>query len=94
MELAPDLQATPAVPEDAELTKLYQEYLQKSCEVGQIDGHIDDCSAQLKELEKKLDTTKKQRDKAKRDHQALQQKKFQKLKPVSEPKLELKEDNH
>lgn len=51
--------------------ELWQEFLQKSCEVGQIDKHLEDLDSRKRELEKKLDVTKRQRNEAARKHDEL-----------------------
>lgn len=86
---------TPTVlPEDTKLTEVYQEYLQKCCEVGQIEYQLDQLDSQRKEMEKNLDTTQRQRNKAAQTHRDLQKAKFSKIKPAEEPKLELKDVSH
>lgn len=86
-------QTTPTVlPEDDKLKQLYQDYLQKCCEVGQIEYQLDQLESQRKEIEKNLDITQRQRNKAALDHKELQKKALSKLKPAPTPepfKLEL-----
>lgn len=82
----------PVLPEDKELQKLYQDYLQKCCEVGQIEYQLEQLNSQRLEIEKNLDVTQRQRNKAANDHRDLQKVKYSKLKPATppEPKLEMK----
>jgi hypothetical protein len=93
MELVPETPKTPVLPEDDELTKLYQEYLQKCCEAGQIRFNLSQLESQQREMEKQLDTTERAVKSAAHKHKELQAKKFQKLKLKDEPKLELKEES-
>lgn len=81
---------TPELPEDTKLKELWQAYLQKSCEVGQLDHALEQLNSQKLEIEKTLEVTKRERNKASREHKELQQAKYAKIKPKEEPKLELK----
>lgn len=84
----------PEMPEDAKLKELYQLYLQKCCEVGQLRYNLDQLNSQRLEMEKTLEVTERETRKAAQDHRELQKAKFKKLKPVAAPeapKLEPKE---
>lgn len=78
--------------EDADLQKVYQEYLQKCCEVGQITYNLDQLSSQQRELEKNLEITERAVKNSATKHRELQKAKFSKLKPVEEPKIQLTEE--
>ncbi len=84
-----NLQKPTSAPEDEELTKIYQEYLQKCCEVGQIRFNLDQLDSQKREMEKNLEVTERAVKSAASRHRELQQKKFSKLKTKEDPKLEL-----
>lgn len=92
MEVVETPKTNGAAPEDAELQKLYQEYLQKCCEVGQIQYQLDQLDGQKREIEKQLEVTQRARNKAANSHRDLQKAKFSKLKavPNEEAKLDLK----
>lgn len=79
----------PELPEDAKLKELYQLYLQKCCEVGQIEHQLEMLDSQRLEIEKNLDTTKRAARNAAKEHRELNQAKFSKLKAKDEPKLEM-----
>lgn len=83
-------QVQSVLPEDKELQTIYQDYLQKCCEVGQIRYNLDQLHSQQLELEKKLEVTERAVKSAAHKHQELQKAKFQKLKPA-EPEIVLKE---
>lgn len=80
----------PLTPEDQELQKIYQEYLQKCCEVGQIMYNLDQLDGQRVELEKKLEVTERAARSAAHKHRDLQSAKFSKLKP-QDPEVVLNE---
>lgn len=77
------------LPEDKEMEKIYQDYLQKCCEVGQIRYNLEQLHGQQLELEKNLEVTERAVKSAAHKHRELQKQKFSKLKPAEEPKLEL-----
>lgn len=81
-----------AAPEDEELKKYYDEYLQKCCEVGQYIHNIDQLDSQKREMEKNLEVSQRSAKSAAHKHKEAQQKKYEKMK-VAEPKLEMK-DQH
>lgn len=59
--------------EQMDKTKVvWQEYLQKCCEYGQIQHALDQLESQRKEMEKKLDMTLSQAKKAAIQHRELQ----------------------
>lgn len=91
MELTQETQ-TPVVPEDKELQSLYQEYLQKCCEVGQLRYNLDQLDSQKREMEKNLEVTERAVKGAAQKHRELQKQHFSKLKTVEDSKLELKEE--
>ena len=81
MELVDLPKANGAATEDEDKMKAaYQDYLQKSCEVGQIDFQLEQLITQKSELEKQLDVTKRKRNKAAQDHRDLQKHNISKLK--------------
>lgn len=82
--------AQPLLPEDQELQKIYQEYLQKCCEAGQIRYNLTQLDGQQRELEKNLEVTERAVAGAAHKHRELQKVKFSKIKPV-EPEVQLKE---
>ncbi len=93
MELAP----TPA-PSDEQKKRdqLWNEYLIKCCEVGQMLYQLETFDSQRLELEKKLEVTEKARNKAARDHDEYLKKNAPKMnitkpEPPKEPVLELNE---
>lgn len=93
MELAESNPQKPALtPEDKKLDELYQLYLQKCCEIGQIEYQLEQLDNQRKDIEKSLDTTRKARNKASNDHRELQKTKFAKLKIKEEPSIKLEMD--
>src|SRR5579871_358187 len=82
--------SVPEAPEDKELKEIYQEYLQKCCEVGQITYNLDQLHSQRLELEKTLDVTQRAVKNAAQKHRDLQKSKLAKLKPTTETaKLEM-----
>lgn len=91
MELTQEAQA-PVVPEDKELHSLYQEYLQKCCEVGQLRYNLDQLDSQKREMEKNLEVTERGVRNSAQKHRELQKQHFSKLKPTEEPKPEIKEE--
>ena len=54
--------------EIAEAQNEWQTYLQKCCEVGQLDHALDQLDSQRAEIEKKIDITKRQAKEAARKH--------------------------
>lgn len=82
--------AAPQTPDDIELQKIYQEFLQKCCEVGQIRYNLDQLNSQRLELEKTLELAERAAKSAANKHRELQKVKFSKLKSPDQ-KLELKE---
>ncbi len=90
-----EVQEPATLPEDQDLKKLYQEYLQKCCEVGQIQHQLHMLEGQKVEIEKNLEVTERSVRKIAKEHRDLQQAKFSKLKPEmpKAPELEMKEMN-
>lgn len=80
-------------PEDKELNEMYQTYMQKCCEVGQIEYNLRQLDGQRRDLEKQLEVTQKAVDSASAKHRELQKQKYAKMQPtkVVEPKLEMNE---
>lgn len=66
-----------------EINTLWQEYLQKACEVGQLDKHLEDLDSRKKELEKQLEVTKRARNSAAHKHDQLMKSKA--IKPLETP---------
>lgn len=92
MELTQDTKAT-QTPEDKELQDLYQEYLQKCCEVGQLRYNLDQIEGQKRDMEKNLEVTERAVKGVAHKHRELQKDHFSKLKSVQEPaKLELNKE--
>ena len=87
-----------------DLDKLWQEYLQKCCEVGQIRFQLEQLESQRLQIEKQLDVTEQQVRKVATKHRELQKANMEKLKikpsggpaplDMPEPKLELTEVSH
>lgn len=77
---APETQAPLHVnpPQDPELLKLWQEYLQKCCEVGQLDHQLDMIESQKSQIEKNLEVTKRAAKSAAAKHRELQVKQLKK----------------
>ena len=46
-------------PDDPELKELYQSYLQKCCEVGQIEFQLSQLESQKRQMEKTLEVTQR-----------------------------------
>ena len=68
-------EATPIVeptPEIAEAQKIYQEYLQRCCEVGQIRHQLDQLDSQKREIEKNLEVTERKVKSVAQQHRDLQ----------------------
>lgn len=78
--------ALPKTPEDVELDKVYQEFLQKCCEAGQLRYQITQIDGQKSDMEKQLEVTERSVKSSASKHRELQKAKFQKLNP---PKAEL-----
>lgn len=55
----------PEIPEDQ---KVWQEYLQRCCEVGQLRHQLDQLDSQKREIEKNLDVTEQAVKKAAHKH--------------------------
>ena len=49
-------------PKEDNLKQIWQDFLQKCCEVGQLDKHIHDAENAVTDLQKKLEITKRQRN--------------------------------
>jgi uncharacterized membrane-anchored protein YhcB (DUF1043 family) len=58
--------------EFTEAQKLWQDYLQKCCEVGQIRHQLDQLDSQRKEIEKNLDVTERKVKSVAQQHRDLQ----------------------
>lgn len=84
----------PEMPEDAKLKELYQLYLQKCCEAGQIRYNLKQLNSQQLEMEKNLEVTERAVSKAAQDHRELQKSKISKLKPVPNEPEKLEEKTH
>lgn len=65
---------TPKVEEASEANKVWQEYLQKCCEVGQLDHALDTLDSQRRVLEKNLEVTKSTVKKLGNKHKENQEK--------------------
>jgi hypothetical protein len=76
-------------PEDPKLIEVWQEYLQKCCEIGQIEYQLEQLDTQKKQIEKNLEVTQRQRNNAANKHRDLLASKNSKLKIAEEPKIEL-----
>lgn len=81
----------PITPEDSEMQKQYQEYLQKCCEVGQFMYQLEQLDGQKNDLEKSLELAQRAAKSAAAKHRDLQKQKFSKIKPAETPKLEMTE---
>lgn len=55
-----------------EAQKLYQEYLQRCCEVGQLRHQLDQLDSQKKEIEKNLDITERKVRSISQQHRDVQ----------------------
>lgn len=84
--------AMPITPDDEELKKLYQEYLQKCCEVGQLGYQLEQLDGQKRELEKNMELAQRAAKSAAHKHKELQTKKLTKIKAVDPIKLDMKPD--
>jgi septal ring factor EnvC (AmiA/AmiB activator) len=72
-----------------EAQKLWQDYLQRCCEVGQIRHQLDQLDSQRKEIEKNLDITERKVRSTAQQHRDLQKAlaaKVQMPKPETETK--------
>lgn len=67
--------------------KLWQEYLQKCCEVGQLDHSLDQLESQRLQIEKMLDVTKRAAKSVSEKHKEWQMKDQATKVPKAEAKL-------
>jgi len=67
-------------PEVDESGKLWQEYLQRCCEVGQIEFQLEQIDSQRKEIEKNLEVTQRAVRSAAHKHRELQKAKLEQVK--------------
>lgn len=89
MEVLPDLKANGiSTEDDKELQKQYQDYLQKCCEVGQIEYQLEQLDGQRADIEKQLDVTRRSRNKSANAHRELQKNKLSKIKTAEAQKQE------
>lgn len=65
---------TEPVTEPTEAQKLWQEYLQRCCEVGQLMHTLEQLDSQKREFEKNLEVTQRAVKSAAAKHRELQQK--------------------
>jgi uncharacterized membrane-anchored protein YhcB (DUF1043 family) len=63
---------TEPATEVTEAQKLYQEYLQKCCEVGQIRHQLDQLDSQKREIEKTLEVTERKVSSVAQQHRDIQ----------------------
>lgn len=96
MDIGQEINKNGVAPSDPKLQALYQEYLQKSCEVGQIEYQLDQLDQQRLQLEKQRDVSRRGRNKAANEHRELQKDRMKGLKVVkdeapAEAKLEMAE---
>lgn len=76
--------------ETSELNKLWQTYLQKCCEVGQLEHSLEQLEGQKREIEKRLEVTKRQVKSTAHKHKELHQVQLSKTK-VPSPTPEIQE---
>lgn len=76
----------PKTTEPTELDKIWQEYLQKCCEVGQIMHTLEQIDSQKRQFEKNLDVTQRAVTSAANKHKELREKQ---LKTPPPPTVEL-----
>jgi uncharacterized membrane-anchored protein YhcB (DUF1043 family) len=72
METVPETSTSTTATEVTESQKLWQEYLQKCCEVGQIRHQLDQLDSQKREIEKNLDVTERSVKSVAQKHRDLQ----------------------
>lgn len=81
---------TPNGVEATEDQKLWQDYLQKCCEVGQIGDQLEQLDGQRREMEKSLETTQRAVKSARQKHKEHRTKQLEMSKPkIKEPKNEV-----
>lgn len=83
-----DIEALPVNGVEASTEqKIFQEYLQKCCEAGQIQDQLDQLDSQRREMEKKLEITQKEVKSVRNKHKEAQMEKYSKMK-VKTPESE------
>lgn len=70
--------------EKTELEKLWQDYLQKCCEVGQIEFQLHQLDSQKTQIEKNLEETKRKVRSVAQKHRELQGEVLKIMKPVDD----------
>lgn len=87
------IDVTPA-PEKEQLEKLWQEYLQKCCEVGQVRYQLDQLDGQRRSMEKQLEVTEAAVKSAAAKHRELQKTQVQKMAPPPVPEPQQQAASH
>lgn len=71
-----------APPQDPRIKEVWQDYLQKCCEVGQIDFQLAQIDSQKRQMEKNLDVAKRMARNAAKKHREIQQEILSEAKPA------------